>query len=158
MVKRGNLVENGTPLIEIVKNDPIWANFNVSERFLLDLERTSKREQDNSIDPTNIKVQLQRSGDVGFPFEGHLDYYDPKIDQDTGTLQLRAVFDNKEERNQHLAARFVRSRASSNRQIRKRAVDPRAGHRSRSGRDVCLCRRQRQKSRPQKCHARDEAQ
>lgn len=98
MVKRGNLVESGTPLVEIVKNDPIWANFNVSERFVLDLERTSKREQDNSIDPSNIKVQLQRSGDVGFPFEGHLDYYDPKIDQDTGTLQLRAVFDNKGER------------------------------------------------------------
>ena len=40
MVKRGNLVESGTPLVEIVKNDPIWANFNVSERFLLDFERT----------------------------------------------------------------------------------------------------------------------
>ena len=95
MVKRGNLVENGTPLIEIVKNDPIWANFNISERFLLDFERASNRNEDNRIDPTNVKVQLQRSGDTGFPFEGHLDYYDPKIDQDTGTLQLRAVFDNK---------------------------------------------------------------
>jgi RND family efflux transporter MFP subunit len=111
MVKRGNLVESGTPLVEIVKNDPIWANFNVSERFLLDFERTSKRERDNSIDPTNVKVQLQRSGDVGFPFEGHLDYYDPKIDQDTGTLQLRAVFDNKGERGSVLLpGLFVRVR------------------------------------------------
>jgi RND family efflux transporter MFP subunit len=95
MVKRGNLVDNGTPLIEIIKNDPIWANFNISERFLLDLERNSGRSENNSIDPTKIKVQLQRSGDKGFPFEGHLDYYDPRIDQDTGTLQLRAEFENK---------------------------------------------------------------
>ncbi len=111
MVKRGNLVESGTPLVEIVKNDPIWANFNISERFLLDFERTSKREQDNSIDPTNVQVQLQRSGDVGFPFAGHLDYYDPKIDQDTGTMQLRAVFDNKGERGSVLfPGLFVRVR------------------------------------------------
>ncbi len=111
MVKRGNLVENGTPLIEIVKNDPIWANFNVSERFLLDFERASKRNADNSIDPTNVKVQLQRSGDIGFPFDGHLDYYDPKIDQDTGTLQLRAVFDNKGDEGANLLpGLFVRVR------------------------------------------------
>ncbi len=43
-------------------------------------------------------MELQRSGDVGFPFSGHLDYYDPKIDPDTGTLQLRAVFENKGDR------------------------------------------------------------
>ncbi len=94
MVKRGNLVENGTPLIEIVKNDPIWASFNISERFLLDLERASGRQEDQSLDLTKVKVQLQRSGDAGYPFEGHLDYYDPKIDQDTATLQLRAIFEN----------------------------------------------------------------
>ncbi len=94
LVKRGNLVENGTELVEIIKNDPIWANFNISERFLLDLERTSDRDGDKKIDLSKIKAQLQRSGDVGFPFEGHLDYFDPKIDQDTGTLQVRAIFDN----------------------------------------------------------------
>ena len=98
LVKRGNLVESGTPLVEIVKNDPIWANFNISERFLLDFERQSRHREDNSVDPSNIKVELQRSGDVGFPFSGHLDYYDPKIDPDTGTLQLRAVFENKGDR------------------------------------------------------------
>ncbi len=98
MVKRGNLVENGTPLIEIIKNDPIWANFTISERLLLDLERESKRNAGDSIDPASVKVQLQRSGDVDFPFEGHLDYIDPKVDQDTGTLQLRAAFDNPEGR------------------------------------------------------------
>ena len=94
LVKRGNLVESGTPLIEIVKNNPIWANFNINERFLLNLERHSDRKKGDTIDLTNIKAELQRSGDTEFPFKGHLDYFDPKVDQDTGTLQMRAVFEN----------------------------------------------------------------
>ncbi len=95
MVKRGNLVESGTELVEIVKNDPIWANFNINERFLLNLERQSRSVAGVPPDPTTMKVFLQRAGDEGFPFEGHLDYYAPKVDQDTGTMQLRAVFKNE---------------------------------------------------------------
>ena len=111
MVKRGNLVESGTPLVEIIQNDPIWANFNVSERFLLDFERNSTRNKANALDLTNVKARVQRSGDVGFPFEGHLDYYDPKVDEGTGTLQLRAVFENSPDNDSRLLqGLFVRVR------------------------------------------------
>ncbi|MEM0926142.1 MAG: efflux RND transporter periplasmic adaptor subunit [Planctomycetota bacterium] len=111
MVKRGNLVEDGTALVEIVQNDPIWANFNISERFLLALERETKRDENNSADVSSVKVELQRSGDKGFPFAGNLDYFDPKIDQDTGTMQLRAVFENPPGReNFLLPGLFVRVR------------------------------------------------
>ncbi len=95
LVKRGNLVENGTELIQIVKNDPIWANFNLSERFILDLERYSKKAPEEKFDPSTVKVYMKRGGDLDFPFEGRLDYYDPRIDQDTGTLQMRGVFPNQ---------------------------------------------------------------
>ena len=126
LVKRGNLVENGTPLIEIVKNDPIWANFNINERFLLNIDRESKRRNTEPADLSSIKVQLQRSGDVGFPFEGHLDYADPKVDQDTATLTVRAVFENPpENENTLMPGLFVRVRA--NRGVRKCLVDPRTG-------------------------------
>lgn len=111
LVKQGNVVEDGTELIEIVKNDPIWANFNINERFLLSLERESKVDENDERDLSKIKVQLKRSGDVGFPFEGHLDYYDPKVDQNTGTMQLRAVFDNNHENDKLLLpGLFVRVR------------------------------------------------
>jgi RND family efflux transporter MFP subunit len=95
-VKLGNLVKSGEPLVEIVRRDPIWANFNVSERFLLDFQRANATKDDERINPKDVKVELQRSGDIGFPFKGTLDYVAPKIDQDTGTLQMRAVFDNPE--------------------------------------------------------------
>ncbi len=110
IVKRGNLVENGTELIEIVKNDPIWANFNLSERFLLDLQRESGRDGRQAQDTTNVKVYLKRSGDVGFPFEGNLDYFDPRVDQDTGRLLLRGVFANDDPDKQLLPGLFVRVR------------------------------------------------
>jgi RND family efflux transporter MFP subunit len=94
MVKGGNLVENGTQLIEIVKWDPIWVNFNITERFLLSLKRHSESDEEGSFDREKYKVRLQRSGDTGFPLEGKLDDFDPRIDQNTGTMQLRAVFEN----------------------------------------------------------------
>ncbi len=109
LVKRGNLVENGTPLVEIVKNEPIWANFNINERFLLTLERRTKREigEDKRV-KGNIVVKLKRSGDKDFTFTGLLDYFAPKVDQDTGTLKVRAVFDNKDSEKLLLPGLFVR--------------------------------------------------
>lgn len=108
MVKRGNLVENGTELVEIVRNNPIWANFNISESFVLNLEREKAQRE---VDKSKVMVELKRSGDVGFPFQGHLDYADPRIDQDTGTLQLRAVFENPPENSSILIpGLFVRVR------------------------------------------------
>ena len=157
MVKRGNLVENGTPLIEIVRNDPIWANFTISERFLLDFERESRRQADNSIDPTNVKVQLQRSGDTGFPFEGHLDYYDPKIDQNTGTLQLRAVFENTHDRGSILLpGLFVRVRVEIGQYENALLIPERAIGRDQAGTFVYVVDK-RKKSRSEKCQARDQA-
>ncbi len=110
-VKIGNLVEGGTHLATIIQKDPIWANFNIDERHLLSLvDKQKKTEGKNGeYDYKNIKAFLQRGGDDGFPFEGHLDYVDQEgVDQGTGTLKLRAVFKNPS--NQLLPGLFVRIR------------------------------------------------
>ena len=44
----------------------------------------------------DIQVGLALGTDEGFPHTGRGDYVDPQVDPDTGTLRLRAVFDNKE--------------------------------------------------------------
>ncbi len=120
-------------------------------------ERKSKRKEDNSIDPTNLKVQLQRSGDTGFPFEGHLDYYDPKIDQDTGTLQLRAVFENKPVNGSILLpGLFVRVRVQIGQYENALLIPERAIGRDQAG-VVCLRRWRGKQGRPEKCQARDQA-
>ena len=108
LVKNGNLVDVGTELVEIVKNDPIWANFNISEKFLLEMEKSTK--QDQKLSDLKIKVELKRSGDDDYLFEGELDFADPKIDQQTGTMQLQAIFDNNDASKILLPGLFVRVR------------------------------------------------
>lgn len=114
MVKIGNLVQNGDPLIQIVSADKVWANFNISERFLLNLERETDKNKNEeggrNFKPNTIPVSLKRNGDPGFIFHGFMDYADPVVDQDTGTLLLRAIFDNSDPDKFLLPGLFVRVR------------------------------------------------
>ncbi|HUT95108.1 MAG TPA: efflux RND transporter periplasmic adaptor subunit [Thermoguttaceae bacterium] len=95
LVKLGNLVEKtaATHLTTIVSYDPIYANFNISERALLKL-RERRRPGADEIDKQQVKVLLGRATDPGFPFEGHFDYADLAVDQSTGTYAIRGIFPN----------------------------------------------------------------
>lgn len=93
LAKAGNLVQNGTELVEIIKSDPIWANFNVRESFIIKRDREGKLRGEDDV----TEVELQRSGDDGFPFKGKIDFINTKINESTGTLAVRAVFPNPKE-------------------------------------------------------------
>ena len=95
LVKLGNLVEKSaaTHLTTVVSYDPIYANFNISERALLKL-RERRSPGDENIVKEQIRVLLGRATDPGFPFEGHFDYADLAVDQGTGTYAIRAIFPN----------------------------------------------------------------
>ena len=110
VAKIGNLINVGDELTSIIKENPIWVNFNVSERLLLDMQRENKEQQQPKRELSSIKVTMQRNGDVGFPFEGALDYYDPQVDYETGTVKFRAVFQNDQQNQKLLPGQFVRVR------------------------------------------------
>jgi RND family efflux transporter MFP subunit len=98
--KLGNLVENGDHLATVVDDDRIFANFSISDRDLLEFMRARRlsMEAEEDFDERDWRgsiVYLRRETDNGFPFEGGLDYIDQSgIQANTGTLGLRAVFDN----------------------------------------------------------------
>ena len=102
-VKQGNLVENGAKLATIVNRSQVFANFSVSDREMLRFMRAERAELDPgeklaAPDWSKTKVFLKREGDEGFPFEGVLDYVDQTgIDASTGTLRLRAQFENRDD-------------------------------------------------------------
>ena len=107
-VTRGNLVQNGTLLTTVVSHNLIWANFNISERDLLRLQRSDPQSKD--LDFSKVNAYLQRSGDQDYPYEGHLDYIDPEVDQGTGTLAVRAIFQNSPDKPAIVPGLFVRVR------------------------------------------------
>jgi len=43
-------------------------------------------------------IELAREIDEGFPIQGRVDYADPEIDIETGTIRVRAAFDNADGR------------------------------------------------------------
>ena len=100
----GNFVGSGdaTVLTEITEFNPMYAYFNLNERDLLRLhsayrKRVEERGLDPRVDPdrkADIKVFLGLANEEGYPHEGIADFSESGLDANTGTLQLRGVFDN----------------------------------------------------------------
>ncbi len=109
LVDIGNLVGSGTPtlLATIVRYDPIYAYFTMSERELLDYRQRPRNAGDSAKDSVDV-AYLSLAGEKGFPHVGRVDYTSNRIDPDTGTIELRAVFANPER--QILPGLFVRVR------------------------------------------------
>ena len=96
-VSLGDLVGGATPtlLATIVQFDPIYVNFNVSEKDVLEARKgmTERGETVGSmVGKLPIDVGLQT--ETGFPHKGVLDYVSPTINPSTGTLTVRGSFEN----------------------------------------------------------------
>ncbi len=111
----GNLVgaSGPTTLATIVQNDPIYVNFTVSEPQFLTIRRSNEEagRPANTSDLTylsTIPVEIGLQDEDGYPHKGHLDYVSPQVDPSTGTVAIRAIFDNKN--NALVPGLFVRVR------------------------------------------------
>lgn len=89
----GNLVKaDDMVLTTIVSLDPIYATFDVDERTVLRrLIREGKIATDKA---EGIEVQMGLGDDDAFPYTGKINFVDNQVDPGTGTLRLRATFDN----------------------------------------------------------------
>jgi RND family efflux transporter MFP subunit len=95
LVSLGDLVgTQPTKLATIVKMQPIYVTFNVSEQAVIrirgDATRSGKRGE--AIQAIPVEIALQ--GETGYPHRGHMDYVAPMVDPSTGTLSARGVLDN----------------------------------------------------------------
>jgi len=96
LVKPGTLVGKGenTLLAEISSVDPIYVDFNISEREYLMLikEMVEAQKQGRPGDPAQLTLIL--ADDSVYPHLGKVDMADRAIDTKTGTLPVRAFFPN----------------------------------------------------------------
>ena len=94
LVSIGNLVgPQSGELARLVEMDPIYVNFNVSERDLLDVRQRLLKEGKKLGDNT-IEVKLRLANKTIYPQTGYLDFIDNVVDPKTGTITVRARFDN----------------------------------------------------------------
>ena len=77
-------------LATIYKDDQMYAYFNVADNQWL--EMSMNNQQPTKDLPKKIMVQLGKEGTESYP--ATLDYLSPNVDLNTGTLMVRANFDN----------------------------------------------------------------
>jgi multidrug efflux system membrane fusion protein len=92
----GNLVtQDQTLLTTVMSLDPMYVYFDVDERTVL---RVRKGVNAGLIkvpeDRTNIPVEMGLEGEEGFPHRGTLDFINNALTPSTGTILVRAIFDN----------------------------------------------------------------
>ena len=94
LVDLGNLVGAGeaTLLTTVRRIDPIFAYFEVSERFIAQaLEQRGGHQDPGKGDEMPATLVLK---ETGLEIEGKVDAVDNTVDPATGTIQLRAIFPN----------------------------------------------------------------
>lgn len=103
LVTKGNLIQGGPGddaiLATIVSLDPMYVYYDVDERTVLrfrDRHRSAlpKGAELPSITEMKIPVLLGLANDDGFPHKGTIDFANNQVDTGTGSVEVRAVFDN----------------------------------------------------------------
>lgn len=111
-IKVGNLVDNGTELSTVINNKQVFVNFTISDRQLLELRNARAQRSQQPVQReewSQLPVYVKLETDDGFPHRGRLDYIDQEgVNTATGSLSLRAVFDNTD--GKLLPGLFVRVR------------------------------------------------
>jgi RND family efflux transporter MFP subunit len=98
LVSVGNLINGGTTqstlLTTIVSLDPIYCYFEADERSYLKGIRQLRNGDRANGRAGKQPVYVALADEQGFPHQGSIDFWDNRLDQNTGTITVRAVLSN----------------------------------------------------------------
>lgn len=96
LVSVGELVgaSTATKLATIVRLDPMYVVFNMSEQDVLQIRANLKERRLDVEELSKIPLTIGLMNEEGFPHQGFLNYVSPEIDTTTGTILVRGLFDN----------------------------------------------------------------
>jgi multidrug efflux system membrane fusion protein len=112
-VTTGNLVDGAVILSSVVSNNPIYATFDGDEDTFLRVGRQSQKGE-----PVTVKVGL--ANEAGFPHQGKLEFVDNRLDANTGSVRMRATFDNSD--NSLVPGLFARVQLSGSEKAQTKAI------------------------------------
>jgi len=92
-VTPGNLVTSNDVLTSVVSVNPVYVYFDVDEQTWLKLDhlRSGAAKAGHS---ARIEAAMGLADEPGHPHQGRLDFVDNQLHTGSGTMRLRAVFDN----------------------------------------------------------------
>ena len=126
-VTPGNLVDAGASapvLTTVVSVDPIYASFDADERSVSDAVASLPPGGDLADAIARIPVQMGTLSAPGTPLQGRLQLLDNVVDAGSGTVRVRAVFDNAD--GHLMPGQFARLRLGRARPQPSIAIDERA--------------------------------
>ncbi|WP_193185975.1 efflux RND transporter periplasmic adaptor subunit [Nisaea sediminum] len=97
LVNAGNLVPAGAgapALTTLVSVDPIYASFDADEQVVLQAIRDLKAAPGTGRDVSRIPVEMDSAYSGEVTVRGHLQLIDNIVDSNSGTVRVRAQFDN----------------------------------------------------------------
>jgi len=83
----GNLVDSSAILTSVVSNQRIYAGFDGDEDTYLRVGALAHQGK-------QVTVNVGLANETGFPHQGRLEFVDNQLDPATGSVRMRAVFDN----------------------------------------------------------------
>lgn len=92
-VTAGNLVTSSDVLTSVVSVNPVYVYFDVDEQTWLKLDhlRSTAAQAGKG---ARIEATMGLADENGYPHDGRLDFVDNQLHVGSGTMRLRAVFDN----------------------------------------------------------------
>ena len=95
----GSLITVNSELTTITQLDPIYVIFSASENEMLSLGNMVENGLiRNPRNENEIYAKIRFSDGSEYSEEGKINFINPSIDETTGTIKLRAVFNNTEQR------------------------------------------------------------
>ncbi len=97
LITVGNLVNaDATLLTTLVSIDPMYAYFSVEEPMLIEIRKSIRDGIYKGQATKRVPVRMGLADDTGktFPLHGWLDFTNNTVDPQTGTIEVRGVFEN----------------------------------------------------------------
>jgi len=102
LLTEGNYVSGAASsaslLTTVVSINPVYVYADIDEETLLKFNELVSAKKLGVTDGGKIPVELQLADESGFPHQGYIESFDNRLDPNTGSILLRAVFANDDNR------------------------------------------------------------